>query len=373
MAKNWYPLSPGLPHLQDVGATPDDEAPLDGRLEPPWFVGTDGSFWKYDLSASKAEQVPSPGELSRIAVSPDGSKWCADRFGVLWRFDNSSWVKVDVPGEKVIDVAVSADRTVWIVMANGRYYSISNGGAPYYHGVWIYLDAISGVQGPNAVHPFGVAWGTSPMYGPSALCCCPSTVEGWNGTNVKNVKDLSVSKDGMVWTVKEDGTIWTTSDGAIQLRSDVVGGYRRVSAGVVNEYAVASDGSAWIRMEAPKEPPRTQAPPPPAQSPHPQGSGPTITVTTTGGAASTVFKVGGSGFLGSVQVTIRGARIDAGQIIHVYWLTNSDSAGKIQYDIPLPCVPGLGISFSANDGRPNPADLTGKLWSNTVTVACPLG
>jgi hypothetical protein len=54
-----------------------------------------------------------------------------------------------------------------------------------------------------------------------------------------------------------------------------------------------------------------------------------------------------------------------------YWTTNASSTGTINQSLTIPCVPGVQISFSATDGRPNPNDWTGKLWSNTVTCSCP--
>jgi len=34
------------------------------------------------------------------------------------------------------------------------------------------------------------------------------------------------------------------------------------------------------------------------------------------------------------------------------------------------CASGEQLSFSANDGRPNSSDITGILWSNTLTITC---
>jgi hypothetical protein len=34
------------------------------------------------------------------------------------------------------------------------------------------------------------------------------------------------------------------------------------------------------------------------------------------------------------------------------------------------CASGEQLSFSAHDGRPNSSDITGILWSNTLTITC---
>ena len=47
------------------------------------------------------------------------------------------------------------------------------------------------------------------------------------------------------------------------------------------------------------------------------------------------------------------------------------TGGEVRLAIDLPCVPGLVISFAANDGRRDPSDLTNRLWSNTVQSTCP--
>jgi hypothetical protein len=51
--------------------------------------------------------------------------------------------------------------------------------------------------------------------------------------------------------------------------------------------------------------------------------------------------------------------------------TSSDENGRINLPWSPPCIPGSILHFSATDGRPNPGDLTGFLWSNTVTATCP--
>jgi hypothetical protein len=51
--------------------------------------------------------------------------------------------------------------------------------------------------------------------------------------------------------------------------------------------------------------------------------------------------------------------------------TSSDQNGQLNLLWSPPCISGSIRHFSATDGRPNPADLTEFLYSNTVTAACP--
>jgi hypothetical protein len=98
---------------------------------------------------------------------------------------------------------------------------------------------------------------------------------------------------------------------------------------------------------------------------------PIISVTTEGSGTGAVFVVKGSGFVADAPVTVRAARIGDGQIHNVFFHARSAAGGALETRISIPCVPGLQLSFSANDGRPDPSDLTGTLWSNTVQAFCP--
>ena|SRR5947209_20317662 len=85
--------------------------------------------------------------------------------------------------------------------------------------------------------------------------------------------------------------------------------------------------------------------------------------TDTGG----VFTVIGSGFTPNSTVHIR--VVD--DALKTLWFNQSaDENGELNLQQPIDCIPG-DLHFSANDGRPNPDDLTGTLWSNTFNIPCP--
>jgi hypothetical protein len=366
-------MGQGVPHVRDVGATVQLVSP--GIHRPIFFVASDGSLWFLEIISGTCTQVPSPGDLTRVSVAPDGAIWCVDKRDVLWTMRNSVWSRVDIPDEKVREVDVAPDGTVYLVMANSRYYSIVPGGLPFFHGVFILVHAIAGLGRPDDVHhPFGQAWGVSPTFGDGALCRCQHDV-GWSDTNLRNVSDLAVARDGVVWMAKTDGTVWTTADGITQLRMGTVVQITRVAAHSFSVIAaVASDGTAWIWANRPQDStPVGPAPIPPPPPPPPHGSPPTISVSASGGGTSTVFTIAGTGFLPSVQLTVKGTRIGDGEIHQFFWTTMSDAAGAARLAIDLPCVPGIVINFSANDGRRSPTDLTERLWSNTVQATCPPG
>lgn len=93
-------------------------------------------------------------------------------------------------------------------------------------------------------------------------------------------------------------------------------------------------------------------------------SKPSISVTKQNGN----FRVTGSGFLHSTTVHVRvvvGNDITQGSVNQ----TPSSSTGTIDITLIVPGNPGVVLHFSANDGRPDPSDLTGTLWSNTVDIS----
>lgn len=91
---------------------------------------------------------------------------------------------------------------------------------------------------------------------------------------------------------------------------------------------------------------------------------PTISVTSP---KSRTFIVEGSKFLPGSQVAIRVA--DDKLNPNLYYNTTATASGSISATLPIPCDPGK-LLFSANDGRRDPKDLTGTLWSNTVSIYC---
>jgi hypothetical protein len=103
------------------------------------------------------------------------------------------------------------------------------------------------------------------------------------------------------------------------------------------------------------------APPPP---PPPPLVAPTIAVQANGDGS---FVITGSGFKASATVHIR--VVD--DALTTVWFDQTASAqGALNYRTGNICqLPG-NLHISANDERANPQDLTGTLWSNTVTTTC---
>jgi hypothetical protein len=104
----------------------------------------------------------------------------------------------------------------------------------------------------------------------------------------------------------------------------------------------------------------TPPPPPPVK--------PTISVTKSGSGEGSVFVVAGSGFSPNADVRIR---VVDDTLAERDFHQSVDGSGKLNSTLGIPCVSGLGLHFSATDGRPDPSDLTGVLFSNTVTTSCP--
>ena len=101
-------------------------------------------------------------------------------------------------------------------------------------------------------------------------------------------------------------------------------------------------------------------PPPPVK--------PTISVTSSGSGQSSVFVVSGSGFTLNHDVRIR---VVDDALNERDFHQSADGSGNLSARLGIPCVAGGGLHFSATDGRPDPSDLTGLLWSNTFTTSCP--
>jgi Tectonin domain len=232
MADNWIQFE-GLPRVKDIGGF---VGPTNGSFAGRVAVGIDETLWA-QVSSSWV-QIASPGNLNRVTISREGTIWAIDSMGVLWKKQGDSWSIVDVFGKKVKDVGVSADGTVWLLMPNRQYYTISPGANPLWGAVFLGIDAIAGEAKPNEANPFGLSWAIEnfELY----RCIGP----GFSPTNIRGVLDVSIGEDGLVWLLKTDKTIWTTRDGLVQLRSGTLNEVTRIANGC----AVLSDGTAWARL-----------------------------------------------------------------------------------------------------------------------------
>jgi hypothetical protein len=97
-----------------------------------------------------------------------------------------------------------------------------------------------------------------------------------------------------------------------------------------------------------------------------QSALPTIWVTPNGDGS---FVIDGVAFSASASVRIR---IVDDALHEIDFTTTADGQGKFKFPTGGICqLPG-NLHFSATDGRPPVTkDLTGVLWSNTVTESCP--
>ena len=107
----------------------------------------------------------------------------------------------------------------------------------------------------------------------------------------------------------------------------------------------------------------TTEPPPPPSSP----TQPKIRVSEAADKHS--FVISGSGFLPNTTITVR---ITEPNTIHAPPLsTTSTPDGTIHFTTPDVCGNYTGpVSIAATDGRPDNADITGDLWSNTASTMC---
>ena len=91
---------------------------------------------------------------------------------------------------------------------------------------------------------------------------------------------------------------------------------------------------------------------------------PSISVSAKGDGS---FVVSGSGFLPNTTVHIR---VVDDALATIFLDRSSTAQGTLNYTTGKLCqLPGK-LHFSANDGRSDRNDLTGTLWSNTVTTTC---
>lgn len=377
MARGWLRWDVQAPHLQDVGVA------MDVAFPSVWMVATDGTLWTLPSpTGGNAHQVASPGPLARVAVSPDGSVWCVEKNGALWihRPASGSWTKATPHRQSdgaafqlsALDIAVGNDRRAWVVQDKG-------GGIGW---IWSTVD--------GATFAFGDAFGFKRVSGGvsndvwvvdmlNRIVTFPHT-SGQFGfgvdTNGRNMVDVSAGFEGDVWMVGVDGSAWKTSDrGTTFLK--LGDGFVAISAGRFDSpWGVKADGTLWLWNDLPVIPsPVAPAPSPPGLPPSPPPPSqprPVIEVTTSGAGESTVFTVSGkTGFLGGAQVTIRGARIGADGASDFFWSTFAANDGTFAIQLSIPCVPGITITFTANDGRPDPSDFTNRFWSLPVNGVCP--
>ncbi|MFF9914175.1 hypothetical protein [Streptomyces sp. NPDC013457] len=95
---------------------------------------------------------------------------------------------------------------------------------------------------------------------------------------------------------------------------------------------------------------------------------PAIRVETEGSGDSAVFLIDGTRFAANATVTVR---VVDDNLAQRNFQQTADSAGEMHMRQSIPCLSGLPLHISATDSRPDRNDLTGVLWSNTVTLPCP--
>jgi hypothetical protein len=127
------------------------------------------------------------------------------------------------------------------------------------------------------------------------------------------------------------------------------------AAGLVQSSPAYSDATFSIALRDPPPPP---PPPPPVK--------PLISLTSNGDGS---FVVTGSGFKANATVNIR---VVDDALTTLWFKSTSSAQGAFTFPTGHLCQRPGNLHFSANDGRPDSSDTTGLLWSNTVTVSCPL-
>src|SRR5947209_13042711 len=186
------------------------------------------------------------------------------------------------------------------------------------------------------------------------------------------------------WSLTKDGVVVPALGGSVPVGAAI---YRGIAIGDPGVYVFTVQRTGWTgpsgpttltkQLNIPAFAPHPTPPPPP---PHVQP--PTITVTFSGSIEDAKFHVIGSGFLPNRPATNQGVAI---RFVDANLLTEtrrdfvaSTAAGTIDHviegDLSNLTLNALGtatLAISATDGRPNPADTTGFLWSNTVPTTFP--
>jgi hypothetical protein len=357
-----------FPQLLDVATREDVGFP------DVWLAAKDGTLWRHGggpFPPQFAGQEPSPGSVTGLAVALDDGLWVVTDHRAVWRRGtDGAWSKIQVPNgiEPLVDITVHHS-AVWIVRDDGATWRTADGQTFQDTSTLIPFKRLAGRN-------TGDLWGIS--FHPSANLFRQTSGQFWEpaeGGQDKSWADISVSVEGTVWLVGMDGTVWTTTDGTgfLKVSGD---GFSRISASrFESPWAVKADGTLWIWQPKPANPlpPPPAPPPPPVAPPLPPSTEvrPQLSVSTSGSGESSVFRITGSGFLAGAEVTIRGARIGPDGVFNFYWSTQASAQRTIAVDLPIPCVSGVSLSFSANDGRRDPHDITDRFWSNTVTTSCP--
>jgi hypothetical protein len=354
-----------FPQLRDVAVR------LDASFPEVWATARDGTLWRHGAGPwppDTAGQEPGPGNLTRLAIALDGSVWAVTPTGAVWhhRMDGA-WTQV--PANlfgALVDVTVWQG-TAWVVRDDGSMWQTVNGVSFVDKSI---LLPMKRVAAGNHTEMWGITTHGQVMWMANSGNWFLTEGIGREG----KWEDLSISEEGTAWLVRDDGTIWSTRDGVGYER--IPGeGFSSISAGrFLGLWAVKTDGTLWAWNPAPPSPVSVPPPPPATTSPgapSPSSPRPQIAVSTSGSGAGSIFHVTGSRFLANAQVTIRGARIGADGAFNYYWMATASPSGSVDAPLQIPCISGITISFSANDGRPDPTDLTNRFWSNTADASCP--
>lgn len=83
-------------------------------------IGSDGSVFIVSLDGAKLGRysnqrkkfIDFPGELIKVAVSPDGNPWGVNNLKEVFRHNGKDWIQVK--GASAIDIGIGADRTVFV-------------------------------------------------------------------------------------------------------------------------------------------------------------------------------------------------------------------------------------------------------------------
>ncbi len=136
---------------------------------------------------------------------------------------------------------------------------------------------------------------------------------------------------------------------------------------VVTRAGISNTGFVYLSKTLPTVTVPARPEPTPEPLPEPTPEKPFIAVETRGDGS---FVVSGSNFSPNARVYIH--VVDA-NLKRVVFHDTSNPEGKLEgFQTGRICTQPGTLVFSANDGRRNRADVTGTLWSNSVTTSCPV-